>query len=453
MGARVYIATTEGPVLVQRLAAEQGLAEAALSAVCLNGTTTRLPITGAYTYFVRDHVRGLSGHDAYRLDLDGRIDGGSSWTLGVWIAHLLLSQDRLAMRGEDAETAIFATGEVAFASDAGRRAEVRPVGHVEEKATRLAERMREEEAAGRRVLLVVPAGNAAEAKKAMAGLLKGDGAELHEISDVQELPALLTPGSAAASAAPRRRAGRRRWTRVAFALALCAVAGAAAAGYFAWRAAERDWDELLRAGRYLDLARSLDRFAVPSVARRYREDLRSRLANSPALSVEIAARRPEDGGSCAGRRFRGGRLVDVPVAGRDGVYALDRPGSLCGFSVRASGGGTGAHAWLLLRLVSAEGVREELIPARRLVSGPLTGGLLLLSQELPLYREDGWAWTLLVVQAPAPSEDVERLLGPGGGIDDRAALARLEDFSVSVMGARIVLGRRADMPAAPGERS
>ncbi|MDE0058142.1 MAG: hypothetical protein OXP07_08440 [Defluviicoccus sp.] len=453
MRARVYIATTEGPVLVQRLAAEKGLAEAALSAVCLNGTTTRLPITGAYTYFVRDHVRDLSGHDAYRLDLDGRIDGGSSWTLGVWIAHLLLSQGRLAMRDDDAQTAIFATGEVAFASDAGRRAEVRPVAQVEEKAMRLAERMREETAEGRRVLLVVPAGNAAEAKKAMAGLPGGDGAALHGVSDVRELPALLTPNAAAASAAPREGRARRRWTRVAFALALCAVAGGAAAGYFAWRAAEGDWNALLRAGRYLDLARSLDRFLVPSVARRYRESLRSQMAGYPALSLEIAARRPEDGGSCAGRRFRGGGLVDVPVAGRDGVYALDRPDSVCGFSVRASGDGTAAHAWLLLRLVSAEGVREKLMPARRAISGPLTGDLPRLTQDLPLYLEESWAWSLVVVRAPTPSEDVERLLEPGGGIDDRAVLAGIEDFGVSVIGARIVFGRRANMPAAPGGRS
>ena len=75
---RVHIVTTEGPALVQRLAVEDGLAEAELSAVCLNGTTTRLPITGAYTYFVRDHLRNLSGKTAYRLDLDHRVDGGNS---------------------------------------------------------------------------------------------------------------------------------------------------------------------------------------------------------------------------------------------------------------------------------------------------------------------------------------------------------------------------------------
>ena len=78
MRARVYIATTEGPALVQRLAVEEGLSEIELSAACLDGTATRLPITEAYTYFVRDHVRALSGRAAYRLDLDRRVDGGNS---------------------------------------------------------------------------------------------------------------------------------------------------------------------------------------------------------------------------------------------------------------------------------------------------------------------------------------------------------------------------------------
>ena len=99
MRVRVYIATTEGPVLVRRLAPEEGLAEAELSAVCLDGTPTRLPITGAYTYFVRDHVRDLAGGAAFRMDLDRRIDGGDSWMLGAWSAHLLLSEGRLGRGG------------------------------------------------------------------------------------------------------------------------------------------------------------------------------------------------------------------------------------------------------------------------------------------------------------------------------------------------------------------
>ena len=163
---RVYVATTQGPVLIQRIVAEDALAEGEPSAVCLNGTTTRLPITGTYTYFVRDHVRGFAGRAAFRLDLDRRIDGGSSWMLGVWIAHVLLAQGRLAMRDEAADAVVFATGEVAFGTGAERRTEIRAVGHVAEKVAQLAERAAAEAAAGRRVLLLVPGANLPEARDA-----------------------------------------------------------------------------------------------------------------------------------------------------------------------------------------------------------------------------------------------------------------------------------------------
>ena len=162
---RVYVATTQGPVLVQRIVAEDALAEGEPSAVCLDGTTTRLPITGAYTYFVRDHVRGFAGRAAFRLDLDRRIDGGSSWMLGVWIAHVLLAEGRLAIHDEAAEAAVFATGEVAFGTGAERRTEIRAVGHVSEKVAQLAGRAAAE-AAGRQVLLLVPCANLPEARDA-----------------------------------------------------------------------------------------------------------------------------------------------------------------------------------------------------------------------------------------------------------------------------------------------
>ena len=175
------------------LAVEEGLAEAELSAVCLNGTTTRLPITGAYTYFVRDHLRTLSGRAAYRLDLDRRVDGGSSWMLGAWIAHLLLAEGRLAMSDETAEIAVFATGEVAFSADAERRDEVRAVGHVSEKIERLADAAAEEAAAGRRVLLIVPRGNVDEAKAAHARLPVSVRHRIafHAVTEIGDVRALL----------------------------------------------------------------------------------------------------------------------------------------------------------------------------------------------------------------------------------------------------------------------
>ena len=198
---RVHIVTTEGPALVQRLGVEEGLAEAELSAVCLNGTTTRLPITGAYTYFVRDHVRSLSGRAAYRLDLDRRVDGGSSWMLGVWIAHLLLAEGRLAMSDEPAEIAVFATGEVAFSADAENRAEIRAVEQVSDKVARLNEAVTKEVAAGRRILLIVPDANADEAKGALARLPSSvrDHITLHAVAESDDVCALLASGGKASA--------------------------------------------------------------------------------------------------------------------------------------------------------------------------------------------------------------------------------------------------------------
>ena len=60
-----------------------------------------------------------------------------------------------------------------------------------------------------------------------------------------------------------------------------------------------------------------------------------------------------------------------------------------------------------------------------------------LSQDLPLYLHEDWAWTLTAVWAPAPSEDVRPLLEAG----DPTALSALEDLGLSVVHGRIELGR------------
>ena len=438
MRARVYIATTEGPVLVQRLAPEEGLAEAELSAVCLDGTPTRLPITGAYTYFVRDHVRGLSGGAAYRLDLDRRIDGGSSWMLGAWTAHLLLSEGRLAVGEDAADTAVFATGEVAVAADAERRAEVRPVGHVGDKIARLAERVAEEAAGGRRILLLIPRDNAKEAEAALGRLPASvrDRVALRVVADTGEVNGALTPAGAAAASAPAAPGKRRRGRRLAALLALCTVLGGTAAGYVGWRNVERDWEALRLAGRYLDLARSLDGFFLPVVAQRFRDKWR-RQGAAAGFVVSVAARRPADGGSCAGMRFRGGGLAEVVVTVSSSVFRLDRLRSLCGFAVRAAAASGGGHAWISLRLAAADGAGTPLLPRRRLVAGAPAEAPVELSQDLPLYLYDDWAWSLTAVWAPAPSEDVRPLLEAG----DPAALSALEDLGLSVVHARIELAR------------
>ena len=123
----VFIVTTEGPVAVQKITAEDPDVP---SVACLDGTTEILPISRDYTRFVdrgTGLVARLTGHGAYRLDLDGPVDGGKSWQLPVLLAHLLDAEDRLAAPEEPADLTLLATGEV------DREQRVRSVGRLDRK--------------------------------------------------------------------------------------------------------------------------------------------------------------------------------------------------------------------------------------------------------------------------------------------------------------------------------
>ena len=414
---------------MRRLAVEEGLEEEALSAVCLDGTAERLPISRAYTWFVRDHARRLSGRAAYRLDLDGRIDGGASWMLGAWVAHALLAEEQLAMGPGAADAAVFATGELALSAGAERRAEIRAVAGTARKIARLADAAGREADAGRRALFLAPAENADEAREALARLPEPhrNRIEFLPVADAAEIRALLFPGRAAQRA--RRALGRRPWGRSAAAvLALCIAAGATASCWLSWRGAEREWDALRNEGRHIELARALDRFVPAFLAERYRARMRRSVAAAPPLSISVAARRPADGGSCAGLRFRGAAVAEANVAPAPGpVYRLDRLRSLCGFSVHAESGG--GRVAMSLRLAAGAGARAALLPETQDAEGPSAA----LATELPLYLDGSWALRLTVVWTPGFSPDAARLAAGG------AALAEPEAAGVRIERARIVL--------------
>ena len=90
-----------------------------------------------------------------------------------------------------------------------------------------------------------------------------------------------------------------------------------------------------------------------------------------------------------------------------------------------------------MRLAPADGARGALLPPHRLVSGAPAEALVELSQDLPLYLQNAWVWTLTAAWAPVPSEDVAPLLEVG----DPVALAALEDLGLSVVHARVELAR------------
>lgn len=146
----VFIATTEGPVAVQKITAEDPDVP---SVVCLDGTTEILAISRDYTRFVdrgTGLVARLTGHGAYRLDLDRPVDGGRSWQLPVLLAHLLEAEDCLAAPEEPADLTLLATGEV------DREQRVRPVGRLDRKLSAARTLIDRHAKSGRPLVVLVP---------------------------------------------------------------------------------------------------------------------------------------------------------------------------------------------------------------------------------------------------------------------------------------------------------
>ena len=113
---------------VQRITREDALVH---SVICLDGRAQALPVSAAYEGFVRSPtgvIERLTGHGAYRMDVDGQVDEGSSWQLAAVLAHAV-EHDTESHKTQ----ALFATGEV------DHDLAVRPVLHVAHKLARLAD--------------------------------------------------------------------------------------------------------------------------------------------------------------------------------------------------------------------------------------------------------------------------------------------------------------------------
>ena len=127
MKFRIYIATTEGPVEVQKITIEDPEVR---SVLCLNGTAKSLPVSRAYDAFVKEPtgvIQRSFKHGSFRMDVSAPITDGESWQLGAFIAHALFAEDMLASPDEPVENTIWLTGEV------DRDLNVRPVDHIKEK--------------------------------------------------------------------------------------------------------------------------------------------------------------------------------------------------------------------------------------------------------------------------------------------------------------------------------
>lgn len=146
----VVIGTTEGPSEVLRIAVE---APGIHSVVCLGMSTEALAISPAYDAFVRRPtgvVERELGHSSYRADVSARIDNGSSWQLGLYLAHKLMAEGRLASPKDMPDQWIWVSGTLDTDMVIG------PVTGVERKLERSRDWFAERSAEGRAVTIVVP---------------------------------------------------------------------------------------------------------------------------------------------------------------------------------------------------------------------------------------------------------------------------------------------------------
>ena len=180
---RVLIATTNGPVEVQLLTEEDPVIGRCVA--CIGGTTETADIAAAYHAFVvrpTGVIEARFGHPCYRLDVSGRIDAGSSWQLGVFVAHALLAAGRLAQENDIADGILWVTGSVRPVD-----LTVGAVSHVPEKLVNSLDRLKQELNARRPVLLAVPVDNAADVSPSAAKELLALGAETITVSHAQAL--------------------------------------------------------------------------------------------------------------------------------------------------------------------------------------------------------------------------------------------------------------------------
>lgn len=111
MKVHAFIATTQGPIAVQNLVAEEPDVQ---SVICVDGGIEPLPISGRYHDFVRKGTGLIQrdfGQPAYRMDVSGRIDQGNSWQLPAYLAHYLYSEGLLGDGNpQPGDKVIWATG-------------------------------------------------------------------------------------------------------------------------------------------------------------------------------------------------------------------------------------------------------------------------------------------------------------------------------------------------------
>lgn len=194
MKIRVHIATTQGPSLVQHLRIDDPMV--GLSVICLNRIARALPISSAYAAFVERGIGVINrdfGDAVFRMDVSDPIDEGSSWNLGVYLAHALFAEDALMQLDDELAAApdveVLATGIM----DIDLR--VRPVDDLVDKMSTARPLIEACVGAGTPLIVLVPSGQGRDAlpSSVRAELPEdGEGFRILEVDQLQpRAPGLL----------------------------------------------------------------------------------------------------------------------------------------------------------------------------------------------------------------------------------------------------------------------
>ncbi|WP_259780163.1 hypothetical protein [Aestuariispira ectoiniformans] len=453
---RVFIATTDGPSEIQSLVEEDPDIR---SVVCLNGTTQSLPISKGYDAFVRKPtgvIERLTGNRVYRLDVSRPITNGNSWQLGVYLAHWLEGEGRLAQQNEDADGIILATGQVN-----ARDLSVEAVGHIPEKLASAQSIIDEALAAGQALTILLPEGDdGPQDDRAVSkvssiddaiALLQGTEKTVRTSVPQAEILAPAEPPKEI----PKKKAGRpdntqetaksrRFFARFLGGSALVVLAGLAAGGFMLWQDGPQEWETLRDDGRLVSLDHALSNAQWPALAKIYR-DYRFAGEDLPDnLALSVVGEFPADGGKCAGLRFRDTNTKVEPLgqAAQDGDLTVtgNIPCRIY-FELQNKAGDT-RYLWLAVEpemdYTRFRG-RDERGKSIQQVVAP--GESIRLDIRLPRFRQDQLDYRIRAAAYKKASDEITALVS-GARQQSKKELQNLERYGVSVLNfTTVVKGR------------
>lgn len=311
----VYIATTNGPVEVQRITEEDAEID---SVVCLAGKAMPLPISNAYQNFVRQPsgvIQRDFGHGSFRVDLSHTIEDGYSWQLGIYLSHAIVAADQLSGADKMPDHAVFISGEVNVDLD------VLGVDHIARKLDGLRAKADELVAQGVQVTILLPAENIdavpadwPHATIAIHGVTKiSEAVEaigLAPSANRQSPPPVVVP-----TTAPPVKKSHKKLAGIA---TLGSIVIGGLAGHLTLQSHIAPWEDLERTGQFraLDLALSEARSGgqVANLAATiFQKWMAGKRPDTATIRLRLIEHRPPAGKSCAAVRFGAveARLVEA----------------------------------------------------------------------------------------------------------------------------------------------